>query len=125
MKKNKGQALVEFALVIPFFLFLVFAIIYAIVMLVKVYIIKDLVKFPAKRFFTEVLFRIIPVTALSLVLPSVLFFGLNQYHIVRFVAVTAMSIISVAVSIFIIGLTKGERNTVLKTFKEKLAHVIG
>lgn len=29
MKKNKGQSLVEFALVIPFFLFLVFAIIYA------------------------------------------------------------------------------------------------
>ena len=28
MKKNKGQSLVEFALVIPFFLFLVFAIIY-------------------------------------------------------------------------------------------------
>ncbi|MBR2899511.1 MAG: hypothetical protein IKC23_07830 [Fibrobacter sp.] len=108
-----------------FFSYIVFAIIYAIVMLVKVYIIKDLVKFPAKRFFTEVLFRIIPVTALSLVLPSVLFFGLNQYHFVRFVAVTAMSIISVAVSIFIIGLTKGERNTVLKTFKEKLAHVIG
>jgi Flp pilus assembly protein TadG len=29
MKKEKGQSLVEFALVIPFFLFLVFAIIYA------------------------------------------------------------------------------------------------
>lgn len=29
MKKNKGQSLVEFALVVPFFLFLVFAIIYA------------------------------------------------------------------------------------------------
>ena len=29
MKKDKGQSLVEFALVIPFFLFLVFAIIYA------------------------------------------------------------------------------------------------
>ena len=29
MKKNKGQSLVEFTLVIPFFLFLVFAIIYA------------------------------------------------------------------------------------------------
>ncbi len=108
-----------------YFSYIVFAIIYAIVMLVKVYIIKDLVKFPAKRFFTDVLFRIIPVTALSLVLPSVLFFGLNQYHFVRFVAVTVISIISVAIFTFIIGLTKGERNTILNAFKEKLAHVIG
>ena len=29
MRKQKGQSLVEFALVIPFFLFIVFAIIYA------------------------------------------------------------------------------------------------
>ena len=94
-------------------------------MLVKVYIIKDLVKFPAKRFFTDVLFRIIPVTAFSLILPTVFFFGLYQYHLVRFVAVTAISIISVAVFTFIIGLTKNERNTILKTCKEKLAHVIG
>lgn len=107
-----------------YFSYIVFAIIYAIVMLVKVYIIKDLVKFPAKRFFTDVLFRIIPVTALSLILPSVFFFGLNQYHLVRFVAVTLISIISVAIFTFIIGLTNGERNTIVKTFKDKLSHVI-
>ena len=89
-----------------YFSYIVFAIVYAIVMLVKVYIIKDLVKFPAKRFFADVLFRIIPVTALSLILPSVFFLELNQYRFVRFVAVTIISIISVAIFTFIIGLTK-------------------
>ena len=108
-----------------YFSYIVFAVIYAIVMLVKVYIIKDLVKFPAKRFFTDVLVRIIPVTAFSLILPLVAFWGLNQYHLFRFVAVTTASIISVATFTFVIGLTKSERDTVLKAFKEKLAHVIG
>ena len=108
-----------------YFSYIVFAVIYAIVMLVKVYIIKDLVKFPAKRFFTDVLVRIIPVTAFSLILPLVAFWGLNQYHLFRFVAVTTASIISVATFTFVIGLTRSERDTVLKAFKEKLAHVIG
>lgn len=108
-----------------YFSYIVFAIIYAIVMFVKVYIIKDLVRFPAKRFITDVLFRIIPVTALSLIFPSIFFFGLNQYYLARFAVVTVISIISVAIFTFIIGLTKGERNTIVNTFKEKLTHVIG
>ena len=108
-----------------YFSYIVFAVVYAAVMFVKVYIIKDLVKFPSKKFFTDVLFRIIPVTVFSLILPFVFFFGLHQYNLVRFIVVTITSTVSVAIFTFIIGLTKGERNTILKTFKEKLAHVVG
>lgn len=108
-----------------YFSYIIFAVVYAVVMFVKVYIIKDLVKFPAKKFFTDVLFRIIPVTFFSFIFPSVFFFVLHQYCVSRFIVVTIISVISVAVFSFVIGLTKGERNTIIKTFKEKLSHVFG
>lgn len=108
-----------------FFSYIIFAVIYAIVMLVKVYIIKDLVKFPVKRFFLDVLFKIIPTTILAFILPFITYYCLKDYGLYRFFVMICVSIISVGFSIFALGLTKGERDTIFKTIKEKLSHVIG
>lgn len=108
-----------------YFSYVIFAVIYALVMLVKVYIIKDLVKFPAKRFFTDVLFKIIPTTMLAFILPSIIYYLLIDYGLCRFFTIVVVSEISVICSILAFGLTKGERETIVKTFKEKISHVIG
>ena len=108
-----------------YFSYVIFAVIYAIVMLVKVYIIKDLVKFPVKRFFTEVLLKIILTTLFAFVLPSVAYYSLIDHGICRFFVVVIVSEISIICSILTFGLTKGERETIIKTFKEKISHVIG
>ena len=108
-----------------YFSYVIFAVIYAFVMLVKVYIIKDLVKFPAKRFFTDVLFKIIPTTMLAFILPSIIYYLLIDYGLCRFFTIVVVSEISVICSILAFGLTKGERETIVKTFKEKISHVIG
>lgn len=108
-----------------YFSYIIFAVIYAIVMLVKVYIIKDLVKFPAKRFFSDVLFKIIPTTIFALILPAIAYYSLKDSEFFRLFTVVAVSEISVICSIMALGLTKGERETIIKTFKEKFSHVIG
>lgn len=108
-----------------YFSYIIFAVIYAIAMLAKVYIIKDLVKFPPKSFFADVLFKIIPVTIEAFILPVIAYYCLKNFGLLRFFAVVVASEISVVCSILALGLTKGEREAVIKTFKEKFFHVVG
>lgn len=106
-----------------YFSYIVFATIYAIIMLLKVYIIKDLVKFPVKRFFSEVLAKIAPVTICSAILPLIIFITMNSWGMVRFFFIIITSEFSVLTFTFLIGLTRKERDYILNTCKEKLAHV--
>jgi O-antigen/teichoic acid export membrane protein len=107
-----------------YFAYIVFAVVYAIVMLVKVYIIKDLVKFPTKKFYTDVLFKIFPTTVISFILPFISYYCLKDYGLYRFFVVVAASVISVMCSILALGLSKGEREAIVKIFKEKISYVI-
>ena len=89
--------------------YIVFAVIYAIIMIVKVFIIKGLVGFPPYLFWNSVIIPIVLTTLLSFIIPSLLF-ALMEDTIVRTIIVTVASVLSVAVSTYYVGLTTQEKD---------------
>lgn len=105
--------------------FIVFALIYAVVMLLKVYIIRDLVQFPMKKFFVEVLQKITIATLFAFVMPSVVFWSFEERNLISFIAVVVVSELSVLCSVIVFGLTKSERSSIKKNVMEKYHRVFG
>lgn len=91
--------------------YLVFIVIYLILVFVKLYIVKGLIDFPVVKFYKEVFLKIIPVSILSFILPSIPHLYMGE-GIVRSLIVILTSLLSTILIIYSIGLTNGERNMV-------------
>lgn len=105
-----------------YFSYIVFALIYFILIFVKIFVIRDLISFSAKMFVNEVLLKILPVTIFSFAMPLVVYLQFDQ-SILRLFIICCTSVLSVICSSFFLGLSKNERNTILSTIKSKLARL--
>lgn len=90
----------------------VFNMIYFIVLFIRVFLVKDLIHLPWKRFFSDVYLRVFIVTILSAIIPLFLC-RLQAESIWRLLEVTAVSIVSVCAAVYTVGLNKEERGIVL------------
>ena len=99
--------------------YIVFMGIYFIIIFVKVYLIKDLVKFNPRMYYKEVLLRIFPTTIIAFILPAIIYFSMSASLIRTGVVVLASGISTVA-SIYYIGMTKHEREKALGVVLKKL-----
>lgn len=88
--------------------YIVFIVIYAILIFVKLYIIKGLIDFPVAMFYKETLLRILPVTFITFMIASLPFCMLDE-SIMRFFLTITISVSILAGSIYFIGLEKSER----------------
>lgn len=102
--------------------YIIFAIIYIAVMFLKVYIIKDLISFPPRLFFTDVLKPVLLTTIVAFVLPCVFYFLIPE-SLFRTVIVVFTSLLSVGISCYLIGLSNSERNKIDKSIKARLSVV--
>ena len=91
--------------------YIVFAVIYIAVMVLKVYIIKDLVSFPPRLFYSDVLKPIILTTIMAFIIPEVLY-SLITESLFRTILVVLFSLISVGISCYLFGLSGFERNRI-------------
>ena len=91
--------------------YLVFIVVYLILIFVKLHIVKGLIDFPVVKYYKEVFLKIIPVSILSFVLPSIPFYYMNE-GVTRCLIVCFASLVSTSMIIYAIGLTYGERNMV-------------
>lgn len=105
-----------------YFSYIVFALIYFILIFVKIFVIRNLVSFSVQMFFKDVLLKILPVTIFSFAIPLVIYLQFDQ-SILRLFIISCTSILSVICSSFFLGLSKNERNTILSTIKSKLARL--
>lgn len=90
----------------------IFNLLYFIILFVRVYLIRDLIDFPCKRFLTEVYLRVFIVTVIAAVLPY-LICRLQPESIWRLIEVLIVSTISVCTTVYVFGLDKEERSVVL------------
>ena len=97
--------------------YLVFAVVYLIIMIVKVFIIQGLVGFPPKLFFNSVVGPIAITTIVSFIVPTILFFSMDK-TIIRTIVVSTVSVVSVAVSTYFVGLTTQEKNFAVSQIKK-------
>ena len=88
--------------------YVVFAIIYAILIFVRLWLMKDMVKLKTMMYVREVLGRVFPVLALAFVLPVVVR-CLMEPGIVRLACVVAVSLPVTAALCYYIGMTKSEQ----------------
>lgn len=100
--------------------YIVFAVIYLILVFLKLYIIKGLINFPVAEFCKSVFGRIIPVTVLSFILPALVYFNMEE-SLLRTFVVIAVSCISTMFLVYSIGMTESERKKVIQMIKNKIS----
>lgn len=99
--------------------YIAFAVIYLVLVFLKLYIIKGLIGFPVIEFYKNVFGRIVPVSILSFVLPAIVYFNMDNCLLRTFVVI-AISGISTAAITYFIGMSKGERSKIIQIAKQKL-----
>lgn len=86
-----------------------------IALLTRLKIISPLVHFDTIDFFKSVILRIISVILISISLPSIIYFSCEK-HFVRLIMVGVLSVVSVGLAIYLVGIDKTEK----KFFNNKL-----
>lgn len=116
----------EFPLVFIFFnlgyspesCYYIHVVIYAGLVFVKIYIVKEYVGFTYSSYVREVIFKVFRVSAAAVVLPIVtlIFFEPSMF---RLILIFVVSIVSSLLSICCLGMSKGERQAIIAVVRSK------
>lgn len=99
----------------------VFIIIYSILDVSRLFFMRSLLHFPIRMYVREVFVVITLVTVTAMILPIIEIYLLPQVWW-RLIVTFVVSSISVAVSIYMIGLTESERGLIVRSIKSKLIY---
>lgn len=103
----------------PLAAYYVYFSIYLILMFLRLFLIKNLIRMKAKTYIQEVYLKVLIVTVVSLVAPSLICL-LQQDSPFRFIEVGIVSSLSTVVTVYYLGLTSNERKKVTYLVKNKL-----
>lgn len=111
-------AWISFAVGMPAYTsYIIFLIVYIFVLFTKLHIIKRLINFPVKQYYKDVLAVVLITTAVSFVLPGVVYMLMPRTLLYSFV-VMIVSVISVATATYFLGLSMTERNKICSWVKK-------
>lgn len=96
--------------------YILYFIIYTILLFVRLYLLKDMVKLSIMMYVREVLYRIIPVMTICFAVPGILIITMDAGWI-RLISLCLLSTIVTALTEYYFGLTKSERLFVLGKIK--------
>ena len=97
----------------PISVFIIHILIEIIAQYIRLKIVLPMIKFDLGVYVKEVLFKIIPVIIIAPIIPLWVFFTVEQ-NLFTFVSVCLISVFSVSISIYLLGLSKAERNFINK-----------
>ena len=100
--------------------YIVYFIIYTILLFVRLYLLKDMVKLPVMMYIREVLYKLTPVIVVGFTIPGILILTMNAGWL-RLILVCLLSVLVTAASEYFIGLSNKEKDFVA----EKIKLVIG
>lgn len=92
--------------------YILYFIIYSILLFVRLYLLRDMVKLPFMMYVREVLFKVTLVMAISFAIPSILLFVIDE-GLLRLVAVVLLSMTVTTVTTYLIGLNEGEKKYII------------
>lgn len=92
--------------------YLTFIGIYIVIIFVKLYVIKGLLGFPVQMYYQEVFVRIILVTIVAFIIPSILYLLMDS-SVFRLVVISGLNVLSTLLCIFLLGLEHSERTIVI------------
>lgn len=99
--------------------YVIFAIVYFIVEVLRLYLMKEMLDFPPLLFIKEVVKYIVVVTLVSVIIPFALFYIIPE-SLLRFIIVSLMCVLSTLLSIAFLGLTRTERSAILNNVKNHI-----
>lgn len=99
--------------------YIAFIIVYIILIFVKLYILRGLMRFPIMKFVREVLVKITMVTVVAFVLPALIWMAMPE-SLVRFLLVGFASVVSILSSTYLLGLEASEKQMVHNKILSKL-----
>lgn len=100
--------------------YIVYFIIYTILLFVRLYLLKDMVKLPVMMYIREVLYKLAPVIVVGFTIPGILILTMDAGWL-RLILVCLLSVLVTAASEYFIGLSNKEKDFVA----EKIKLVIG
>ena len=103
----------------PLAAYYVYSSIYLMLVFIRLFLIKDLIRMKAKAYIQEVYLKVLLVTLVSLILPSFICL-LQQDSILRFIEVCLVSCLSILIAVCYLGLSSSERKKVIEIVKSKI-----
>ena len=88
--------------------YVLYFIVYSILLVIRLFLMKDMVKLPMMMYVQEVLYRVIPVVVISFTIPAMLCFTMNAGWL-RFIAVCLLSFVVTSLTVYNVGLSVQER----------------
>lgn len=111
--------------------YIIYLVIYTILLFVRLWLLRDMVKLPVMMYVREVLVKVVTVMATAFAIPSLLCLTLAEGWS-RLIAVCAVSVVATAVTEYRLGLSVQERNfiteriyntMIFKKIKNKMEHL--
>jgi O-antigen/teichoic acid export membrane protein len=100
--------------------YILYFIIYTILLFVRLYLLKDMVKLPVMMYIREVLYKLAPIIVVGFAIPGILILTMDAGWL-RLILVCLLSVLVTSASEYFIGLSNKEKNFVA----EKIKLVIG
>ena len=91
--------------------YLIFIAIYFLLVFVRLYIAKGLLRFPVRLYLTDVMLRISIVSAISFILPLLVIYNIEEGFF-RVCLTSIVALLSTALTIWLLGLQKSERRKI-------------
>ena len=99
--------------------YIIYIIIYAILDWIRLLFMRKLLDFKISMFMKNTVYPILIVTIMALIVPSLIYISMEP-SILRLVTITGVSFITTAISIWVGGLAKEERNVIVLRIRNKL-----
>lgn len=97
--------------------YVIYFFIYSILIYVRLYLLKDMIKMPVRLYMTQVIAKVLPVLLVSFLIPGLAHFFMSQGW-VRLLAVCIISLIVIVPTEYYMGLNKNERAFFLDKMKK-------
>ena len=93
--------------------YILYFIIYSILLFVRLYLLRDMVKLPIMMYVREVLFKVLPTMAICFAVPSILLITMGE-SLIRLALIVVMSTFVTSFTTYNIGLEEGEKKYLLE-----------
>ena len=93
--------------------YILYFVIYSILLFVRLWLLRDMIKLPIMMYVKEVLYKIVPVIILSFAIPCALRFTMQEGWL-RLLVVCSVSVVVTAITEYRLGLSVQERNFIIE-----------
>lgn len=96
--------------------YIIYFVVYCILVYVRLYLLKDMIKMPMSLYGKLVLVKVVPVMLISFLIPGILIY-LIPSGLIRLLLVCVISVLTIITTEYFLGLTRKEQSFVLEKIK--------